>query len=154
MKYLNTFDLFLEEFQSYNFQIISDDPKMIKYSFVDVAGNKYLVEFKNIPIDRGGSLGTTYELVYFVEDGEYYSVSKIVNVNIYSVLQTIFGDILNDFIRRFRWVKTIFFVGLSKERERHFVSSRTRIYMRYLDRNPVPGFRVSQSGNNIKLIRT
>lgn len=154
MKYLSNFQLFLEEVECYKFDIISDGPKIVKYSFIDVKGNNYLVEFKNIPMGRGGSLGTTYELVYFVEDGEYYSVSKLVNVNPYSVLETIFGGILSDFIKRFSWVKTIFFVGLSKEREKHFVSSRTRVYMRYLDRNPVPGFRVSQSGNNIKLIRT
>ena len=142
---------FFEEVQSYRFELLSDDPKIVKYSFSDIAGNNYLVEFKNIVTSK--NLSTTYELVYFVEDSTGYSVSKIVNVNIYSVLQTIFKDILNDFLRRFSWVKTLFFIGLAKEQERQYVSSRTRVYMRYLTRNPVFGFRISQSGNTIRLVR-
>ena len=148
MKYLKPF---LEEVKSYSYELISDDPKLVKYGFVDIESNNYLVEFKNISNSK--SLGTTYELVYFVEDETGYSVSKIVNVNIYSVLQTIFKDILTDFLRRFGWVKSIFFIGLAKDREKNFITLRTKIYMRYLTRNPVSGFRVSQAGNTIRLNR-
>lgn len=148
MKYLKPF---LEEVKSYSYELISDDPKLVKYGFVDIESNNYLVEFKNISNSK--SLGTTYELVYFVEDETGYSVSKIVNVNIYSVLQTIFKDILTDFISRFSWAKSIFFIGLAKDREKNFITLRTKIYMRYLTRNPVSGFRVSQVGNTIRLNR-
>ena len=148
MKYLKPF---LEEVKSYSYELISDDPKLVKYGFVDIESNNYLVEFKNISNSK--SLGTTYELVYFVEDETGYSVSKIVNVNIYSVLQTIFKDILTDFISRFSWAKSIFFIGLAKDREKNFITLRTKIYMRYLTRNPVSGFRVSQAGNTIRLNR-
>lgn len=148
MKYLKPF---LEEVKSYSYELISDDPKLVKYGFVDIESNNYLVEFKNISNSK--SLGTSYELVYFVEDETGYSVSKIVNVNIYSVLQTIFKDILTDFISRFSWAKSIFFIGLAKDREKNFITLRTKIYMRYLTRNPVSGFRVSQVGNTIRLNR-
>lgn len=150
MRYLKSI---YEEAKSYDFQIISYKPELISYSFTDIAGNDYLVEFKNIQSQKKGILSTTYELVYFVRDESGYSVSKIVNVNIYSVLQTIFRDILRDFLQKNSWVKTIFFVGLSKEREREYISTRTKVYMRYLERNPIPGFRINQSGNTIQLIR-
>ena len=116
----------------------------------DVVGNRYLVEFKNIPILRTGDLSTTYELLYFVLNDDHYSVSKVVNVNPYRVLKTVFGDILNDFTNRFR-VKTIYFVGLAKEREREYISSRTKMYVRYLTMNPIPGYRLQNAVNSIKL---
>ena len=154
MKYLSHFFQFLtEEVQSYHFELESDDPFLIKYKFEDVIGNKYLVEFKNIPIRKIDELSHVYELLYYVEDEGQYSVYKIVNVNPYRVLKTVFGDILNDFTKRCQWAKIIYFVGLAKETEKQYVTSRTRIYKRYLDMNPVSGFRIQQSGNAIQLTR-
>jgi hypothetical protein len=154
MKNLSSFYQFIiEEVQSYSFEIVSDNSMLFKYSFEDVVGNKYLVEFKNIPVRRPGELSNVYELLYFVEDEGSYSVSKIVNVNIYRVLQTVFGDILNDFSKRCSWAKEIYFIGLSKDKEKEFVSSRTRVYKRYLDMNPPKGFSVRQGGNSIQLRR-
>ena len=151
MKNLSSiYDLLLEGVESYAFELVSDNPKMVKYSFEDVVGNRYLVEFKNIPILRTGDLSTTYELLYFVLNDDHYSVSKVVNVNPYRVLKTVFGDILNDFTNRFR-VKTIYFVGLAKEREREYISSRTKMYVRYLTMNPIPGYRLQNAVNSIKL---
>jgi hypothetical protein len=154
MKNLSSFYQFIiEEVQSYSFEVVSDNSMLFKYSFEDVVGNKYLVEFKNIPVRRPGELSNVYELLYFVEDEGSYSVSKIVNVNPYRVLQTVFGDILNDFAKRCSWSKEIFFVGLAKDTEREYVTSRTRIYKRYLDMNPPQGFSVRQGGNAIQLRR-
>jgi hypothetical protein len=126
---------------------------MFKYTFEDVVGNRYLVEFKNILVRKAGELSNVYELLYYVEDDGSYSVSKIVNVNPYRILQTVFGDILNDFTVRCSLAKEIFFVGLAKDTEKHFVTSRTRIYKRYLDMNPPEGFSVRQGGNAIQLRR-
>lgn len=154
MKYLDDFYQFLcEEVQSYQFEFDSNDPFLITYKFEDIIGNKYLVEFKNIPIRKIGELSHVYELLYFVEDEGQYSVSKIVNVNPYRILQTVFGDILNDFAKRCSWAKEIYFVGLSKDREKEYVTSRTRIYKRYLDMNPPEGFSIRQGGNAIQLRR-
>jgi hypothetical protein len=153
MKNLSSiYDLLLEGVESYLFELKSDNPKMVKYSFEDAVGNRYLVEFKNIPILRTGDLSTTYELLYFVLNDDHYSVSKVVNVNPYRVLKTVFGDILNDFTNRFR-VKTIYFVGLAKEREREYISSRTKMYVRYLTINPITGYRLQNAGNSIKLTK-
>lgn len=151
MKYLTKINEFVNEsVNSYDFYLIQDDPKEFKYEFCDVVGNKYLVEFKNV--DRK-NLSHIYELKYYVYNNGEYSVSKIVNVNPYRILQTVFGDIINDFIKKCPFVKEIYLTGLSKEREREFISSRTRIYKRYLDMNIPKGFIVSQSGNLIKLKR-
>ena len=152
MKNLSSFYQFIvEEVQSYKFELISDNSMLFKYSFEDAVGNNYLVEFKNIPIVKKGILSNTYELVYFVKQDDYYSVSKIVNVNPYRVFETILGDIFKDFIKRCSWAKTIFFVGLSKDKERDYISSRTKAYKRYLDMNPPKGFSVTQTGNSIQL---
>ncbi len=154
MRNLSNFYQFIsEEVQSYQFNLESDDPFMFKYTFEDVVGNRYLVEFKNIPIIKTGQLSNVYELLYYVEDDGSYSVSKIVNVNPYRILQTVFGDILNDFTTRCPLAKEIFFVGLGKDREKQFVTSRTRIYKRYLDMNPPKRFLVKQAGNAIQLRR-
>jgi hypothetical protein len=154
MRNLSNFYQFInEKVQSYQFNLESDDPFMFKYTFEDVIGNRYLVEFKNIPVRKPGELSNVYELLYYVEDEGSYSVSKIVNVNPYTVLQTVFGDILNDFTIKCPLAKEIFFVGLGKDTEKHFVTSRTRIYKRYLDMNPPKGFSVRQAGNAIQLRR-
>lgn len=150
---ISIYDFIHESVESYQFQLTSEDTKMYKYEFEDMVGNRYLVEFKNIPLDRRKTLSNVYELLYYVFDKEYYSVSKIVNVNPYRVLETVFGNILNDFISRCPWATKIYFVGLSKDREKEFVSSRTKIYKRYLDMNPPVGFTVQQSGNNIQLTK-
>jgi len=152
MKHLKFFsEIILEDVQSYEFELISDNPMLVKYSFIDAVGNNYLVEFKNKPVGRVGDLSNIYELVYFVKDDDYYSVSKIVNVNPYRVLKTVFTDILNDFKIRASWTKKIYFIGLSKDIEKDYISSRTKIYKRYLYMNPTSGFRVSQNGNTIEL---
>ena len=154
MRYLDNFYQFLnEEVQSYQFEISSNDPLLFTYKFEDVIGNRYLVEFKNIPVRKIGELSHVYELLYYVEDDGKYTVYKIVNVNPYRVLQTVFGDILNDFAIRCTWAKEIYFVGLAKDREKDYVTSRTKIYKRYLDMNPPEGFSVRQGGNAIQLRR-
>lgn len=154
MKHLNSILNFIfENVKSYEFELISNDTKMFKYTFEDVIGNKYLVEFKNIPVNKKSSLSNVYELLYYVYSDGYYTVSKIVNVNPYRVLQTVFGDILNDFIKKCPWATNIYFIGLGKDREKEFVTSRTKIYSRYLDMNPPVGFIVKQSGNTIQLTK-
>lgn len=154
MKFINSiYDLLLEEVESYRFQLESDNPFIYKYKFQDVVGNQYLVEFKNIPVNKIGELSHVYELLYYVEHEGSYTVYKVVNVNPYRVIKTVFGDILNDFSKRCRFVKEIFFVGLAKEREKEYVTSRTKIYKRYLDMNPPEGFSVRQGGNAIQLRR-
>lgn len=152
MEYLVSWGSFLNEaINSYEFTLLSDEQMLFKYSFEDVVGNKYLVEFKNIPVIKVGELSNVYELLYYVEEEGSYSVSKIVNVNPYRVLKTVFGDILNDFSKRCSWAKHIYFIGLAKEKEKDYITSRTKVYRRYLDMNPPQGFSISQSGNTIEL---
>jgi hypothetical protein len=156
MRYLNSiYDLLFEAVESYQWEFIEDTDKRIRYSFIDMNDNKYLVEFKNIPSGRKRDLGTQYELCYYVydEDKQDYNVSKVVNVNPYRTLQTVFGNILNDFIERKSWVKKISLQGLSKDQEGHYISQRTRMYARYLERNPVTGYKMVTYNNTINLIK-
>jgi hypothetical protein len=151
MKYLKSI---YESIESYKWEFISDNNFLVNYEFVDLLGNKYLVEFKNDydKVCNRKILSKQYELVYFVKDGEEYNVSKIVNVNPYRTLKTILEGILIDFLERKPWVKSIRMEGLRKESEdSEYITKRTKLYMRYLERNPVSGFTLKQIVNTIKL---
>lgn len=159
MKYLNSiYDLLFEEVESYQWELSEDSNSKVSYQFIDIIGNKYLVEFKNIPKLRGNKndIGTEYELSYFVYDDkkDYYNAYKIVNVNPYNILKTVFGDIIVDFVKRKPHIKSITMFGLAKDMEKHFVTQRTKMYVRYLERNPIPGFKLEYHGSNkISLIK-
>lgn len=160
MKYLkNVYDLLLENVEPYDWKFISDDDIIVKYSFFDFRDNEYLVEFKNdynvIKTRKGERkiLTKQYELVYFVKDGDDYSVSKIVNAGAYRTIETILGHILPDFLKRKSWIDSIRMVGLSKTIEKDFITQRTKFYVRYLKNNPITGFELNQTGNNIYLKR-
>jgi hypothetical protein len=155
MKNIQDYNNFiLENVQSYDWEFKSDRGKIIEYTFIDNDGNDYLVQFKNIPGLKPGNLSTEFELVYFVHDGDNYSVSKLVGSNVWRTVRTVLTDILNDFIERNLWVKKIVINGLSKDQEKSYVSKRTRLYDRHLERNPIPGFKKQVLGNRINLIRT
>ena len=157
MKYLKSIkDVMNESIEGYSFYIESNDDLNVKYRFDDLDGNKYLVQFKNDSIGPNKSiLGTSYELSYFVWDNDInaWSISKIVNSgNVYTTLKTIFGKILNDFLKSRSWVKSIWFIGLAKEDDIS-QSQRSRIYLRHLKNNPIPGFYVNSLGNRIVLTK-
>ena len=154
MKNIKNYSNFLfESIKSYEWQFDSDRGNVIDYTFVDNKGNNYLVQFKNIPILRKDDLSTEFELVYFVHDGEYYTVSKLVGANVWRTVKTVLTDILNDFVERYSWVKKIVINGLAKDQESSFISQRTKLYNRHLERNPIDGFRKQVLGNRINLIR-
>lgn len=154
MKYLKSIkDVMNESIEGYSSYIESNDDFKVKYRFVDADGNKYLVKFKNDPTGPNNSiLGTSYELSYFVWDNDIndWSISKIVNSvkgNVYKTLKTIFGKILNDFLKSRSWVKSIWLIGLPKEDDIS-QSQRSRIYLRHLKNNPIAGFDVKSLGDN------
>lgn len=140
MKYIKL----INEFNEYNFKFIGENKNKIQYEFIDINNNKYLVEFSKF--------NNRYELEYFVYDNEKekYNVSKIVNSDPYKTLKTIFNSILNDFINKYNPEKINFF-GLSKEKEKDFISQRTKIYINYLEKNPINGYELKNIGNGIYL---
>ncbi len=142
-----------EFIESYSYELISNEDPIIKYKFSDVDGNEYLVEIKNLddPERKRNIVGKRYEIVYFVLNDGDYSVSKIVNVNPYKTIKTVLGDILSDFLKGRPWVSQIRMTGLSKDIEKEYISQRTKFYLRYLERNPIRGFRVRSAGNLIIL---
>lgn len=138
MKYLNYFGIF-EDVNSYDYE-----KKGIEYTFKDIVGNEYKVSF----IKKEES----YELLYFVYDDDSYNVSKIVNVNPYKTIKTVFGDILKDFIKNINPV-SIIIKGLSKEQEKEYISQRTKVYLRFLNNNKIDGYSIVSYGNIIKLTK-
>lgn len=154
MKYLKSiYNILIESVEPYQWKFISDSDYVVKYSFEDINGNEYLVEFKNDYEKIGDRkiLSNQYELVYFVKDDNDYNVRKIVNVNPYRTLKTILNDILNDFLKRKSWINSIRMQGLGKDFEKDYITQRTKLYVRYLQRNPIPNFELKQYGNTLKL---
>ena len=148
-----------ESFDSYSIdKVIDNDDFLVNYEFTDSNNNKYLVQFKNDAIGPKSKpvLGRCYELTYYVWDDEInnWNVNKIVNTNLYRVLHTVFGEILNDFLNNRPWVNRIRLEGLAKEREREYLTQRTKAYLRHLRNNPIDGFDIENFGNNrITLIK-
>ena len=147
MKYIKSFKLLLESIEIYDYSLTDDNNKIVKYNFLDQDNNEYLVEFKR-------KSSSEYELTYYVYDIDIkdWSVSKIVNVNSWRLTKTIFGSILNDFIKR-KNVDKVSLIGLSKDQEQNYISKRTNMYVRFLERNPINGYSVESFGNKINIIK-
>lgn len=156
MKYLKTtMDMIIEGIESYEVNLLPGNEFLIKYTFTDVEGNDYLVQLKNDSM-RPGNLGSSYELTYFVWDVDIkdWSISKVVNANIFRLVKTIFSVIVPKFLNDKPWVKMIRFEGLAKENEDKFViTQRTKLYVRFLTNNPIDGYRMEKNGNKVNLIK-
>ena len=158
MKYLKTtMDMIIEGIESYEVNLLPGDDFLIKYTFTDIEGNNYLVQLKNDSMGPGNSnLGSSYELTYFVWDDEIkdWSISKVVNANIFRLVKTIFSDIVPEFLKNKPWVKMIRFEGLAKENDDKFaITQRTKLYVRFLTNNPIEGYKMEKNGNKINLIK-
>lgn len=144
-----------ESLEYYENYVVDEDDKNVKYEFSDEFGNEFLVQFKNDTVGPKFRpvLGNSYELTYFAKDPRTgkWSIGAIVSTNIYKVVQTVIGNILPKFLETRPWVSTIRLEGLPKDGEVG-VSKRTRLYQRFLERNPLPGFRIqSVSANRFNL---
>jgi hypothetical protein len=134
---------------------VNENDYVVKYEFNDNYDNRFMVQFKNDTVGPKSKpmLGNSYELTWYVWDVNNWSVTKIVNGNTFSILYTIFGDILNKFLSKRTWVTSIRFEGIEKEKEKEIVTQRTRFYLRHLRNNPISGFRLENWGNKILLIK-
>jgi len=136
-------------------KITNDTEHLVEYQFNDELGNKFLVQFKNVPIGKK-TLSKKYTMSYFVWDKsiQNWSVTKMVGTNPLKVVATVLGHVMDDFLKRkFYLCNEVQFEGLAKENERHFITQRTKMYLRYLEQNPKPGFTYTNWGNNIITIR-
>lgn len=151
MRHLYNYISFTESNSFSNVNITKDDNYYVDYTFEDHSGNKFLVQFKNITIGKN-TLSKEYTMSYFAWDIETnnWSVSKLVESSPYKIVATVLGTILNDFIKRKSFLcNKIQFEGLAKENEKDYMTQRTKMYLRYLQRNPIPNFKMTNYGNNI-----
>jgi hypothetical protein len=146
-----------DNLQGYTSELVDNNDRKVKYEFSDDFGNEFLVVFTNDPIGpkMKPMLGNSYEVTYFVKDGTgQWSVDTIVSTNIYRLMRTVLGDVLKDFLQTRPWVSTLRLEGLAKDGELG-QTKRTKLYLRHLMSNPLPGFRIEQvSTNRINLIKT
>ena len=132
-------------------KMTKDDNYYIDYQFEDNIGNKFLVQFKNVTLGKN-ILSKEYTMSYFVWDKDInnWSVTKLAKSSPYKIVATVLGNILNDFLSRKSYLcNKVQFEGLAKENEKEFQTQRTKMYLRYLENNPVPNFKMTNYGNNI-----
>lgn len=111
----------------------------VNYEF-RVGDDLFMVEF----IDRG----EYWELMYFILDNDKWSVTKMSNSNPYRIVHKVLGECLNDFISK-KSPSKIVIEGLPKEKQKEYVSPRTKLYVRYLKSNPPIGMSMTYPSGDI-----
>ena len=144
MKFIQSFKLF-EAIQSYDFTYEGQDGPYSIYLLNDEFGNQFKVEISRHPENE-------IELIYLVKDGDNWTY-KEVKTNIWRLTETIIGKILNDFLSKNEWVEVVKIVGLGKTTEKEAITQRTKLYWRYLTRNPISGWELDRYGNEIYLYK-
>lgn len=147
MKYLKRFNQINE---GYDYRMFQDETKKgdeIDYYFNDEFGNQFKVNFEFT--DEESCI-----MLYQVFDTKTKDWSfNIVKTNIYKVFETVFKEILNDFISKNKWCERVEMVGLGKTVEKEEISKRTKIYINYLTNNPIKGWELSNDKNIIYLTK-
>jgi hypothetical protein len=147
MKYLKRFNQINE---GYDYRMFQDETKKgdeIDYYFNDEFGNQFKVNFEFT--DEESCI-----MLYQVFDTNIRDWSfNIVKTNIYKVFETVFKEILNDFISNNKWCEIVEMVGLGKKVEKEEISKRTKIYINYLTNNPIKGWELSNDKNTIYLTK-
>jgi hypothetical protein len=113
------------------------------YYFFSDGQNEFRVEIDRKPEGEA-------EILYRVKEGEDWTF-KVVQTNIFSLLKTIFSGIIPDFISKNDWCQMITIKGLGKGTEKDSLHQRTKIYYRYLQNNPIDGWKLDRYGNEIYL---
>ena len=113
------------------------------YYFFSDGQNEFRVE-----IDRNSQ--NEVDLVYRVKNDNEWTL-KVVQTNIFSLLKTIFGGIIPNFISKNEWCQMITIKGLGKGSESDAITQRTKVYYRYLQNNPIEGWELDRYGNEIYL---
>ncbi len=139
MKYLKSI---FESIESYPFEEAGKIDGTYYYFFSD-GQNEFRVEIDRKPEDEA-------EILYRVKEGEDWTF-KVVQTNIFSLLKTIFSQIIPDFITKNDWCKMITIKGLGKGTEKEPIHQRTKVYYRYLQNNPIEGWELDRYGNEIYL---
>ena len=139
MKYLKSI---FESIESYSFEYGGLKGATYYYYFTD-GQNEFRVEIDRRPQGEA-------EVVYRVKESEDWTF-KVVQTNIFSLLKTIFSDIISDFISKNDWCSEVTIKGLGKGTESDAITQRTKIYYRYLQNNPIEGWELDRYGNEIYL---
>lgn len=144
MKYLKTFKIF-EKIESYPWRFEKKDDEISIYYFEDDFENQFKVE-----IERYSE--NSIEIKYFVKINNEWTYEEV-KTNIYKVTETVLGQILNDYLSQNSWVEEIKIVGVGKKVEKDQITLRTKLYLRYLNNNPMSGWELENEENEIYLNR-
>lgn len=150
MKKIKNYKLFKESINSFKDSIKLNQNSKYKteYLFNDDLNNIFLVSFEE-------KSSNNHKVSYYTWDKNIndWSVSKMVKSNPWKIIKTIFNHILEEFLSIKPDCKRIEFEGLSKEVEKDYISQRTKVYRRFLERNTPKYFTIKSYGNIIILER-
>lgn len=137
----------------YEWRLVDDARFVVKYEFVDDFENRFLVVFRNDKVGPSDSprLGNSFEITYFVwdTDVEEWSINKMVSTNVHRLMRTIFGSVLDDFVRERNFISLIRVEGIPRVGEDPISrNARTKLYLRHLSGNPLGGYEVDSDGRN------
>lgn len=144
MKFIKTYKIF-ESSQPYNFTYTGKEGNQYIYYFNDEYENQFRVEFDHLPENES-------ELRYLVKDNDKWSYKEVPS-NIFRITETLFGNILPHFIENNDWCQSIIIKGLASSKEKEEVTKRTKVYLRYLQNNPIKGWSLDRYINEIYLDR-
>jgi hypothetical protein len=144
MKFIKPYKIF-ESSQPYNYSYFGKEGAQYIYYFNDELGNEFRVEFDHLPQNES-------EVRYLVKDDDKWSFKEI-STNIFRITETIFGQIVPDFIQKNDWCQSIIVKGLASSKEKEETTRRTKVYWRYLQNNPIKGWSIDRYINEIYLDR-
>jgi len=151
MKYLKRFNQINE---GYSFTKKYNKSNVVIYLFKDEFNNSFKTSFTPYINLDDNEYDSSYEL-----DWEVFNKSKrkwtydIVSTNIYKLLSTILGDILNDFISKNINCDVIAITGHpEKDENGNLIENRRfKVYNRYLTNYPIKGWFKTIDGDDIYL---
>lgn len=141
MKYLKHFNESVD-YYNYVYDGTSDDGNSTYYRFND-GSNEFRLEIKKLD-------DTDVELFRTVYDAGEWSY-KIVNTNIYRLLETIYQHILVDYLAENEWVETVVIHGLGKDKEKDEITQRTKVNIWYLSKYMIKGWYLDRYLNEVYL---
>ena len=119
--------------------------KSVTFEFSDTFENVYEIEYR--------IKGKKSELLWYINIDNQLYVNKLSNsYEAIKIFKTVLASI-EEFINIRSEIKEITFEGVAKEREKEYLTQRSKFYAWYLKRHPLENWKLENHINKFKLIK-